>query len=138
MQIHHIQPETPRKKEKRIARGGKRGTTSGRGQKGQKSRAGHKIKPAQHELLISIPKKRGFNNPRKTVASQVVSLTQLSRIPDGEVTVAVLKEHKLIKSIKTPVKVLDRGSISKKHTYSGIQFSAGALKKIKEAGGSLA
>ncbi len=51
-----------KKNKKRIGRGGKRGTYSGRGQKGQKSRAGRRIRPAQRDLLLKLPKLRGFNN----------------------------------------------------------------------------
>ena len=50
------------RKKKRVGRGGKRGTTSGRGTKGQKSRSGHRIRPAERDLLIRIPKLRGYRN----------------------------------------------------------------------------
>ena len=60
MQLHQLQPIHDLKGKKRIARGGKRGTYSGRGQKGQKSRSGAKIRPAEQDLIIRIPKRRGF------------------------------------------------------------------------------
>ena len=44
----------------RIARGGKKGTTSGRGTKGQKSRAGHNIRPAERDMIKKMPKLRGY------------------------------------------------------------------------------
>lgn len=62
MQLHELQPKTKIKKQPKVGRGGKRGTYSGRGQKGQKSRAGHKIKPAINDLIGRLPKLRGYKN----------------------------------------------------------------------------
>jgi large subunit ribosomal protein L15 len=42
-----------------VARGGKRGKTAGRGTKGQKARAGHKIRPEIRDVIKRIPKMRG-------------------------------------------------------------------------------
>ncbi|PIR97790.1 MAG: hypothetical protein COT89_02670 [Candidatus Colwellbacteria bacterium CG10_big_fil_rev_8_21_14_0_10_42_22] len=73
MNLHEISPIHKNKSKKRIGRGGKRGTYSGKGMKGQKSRAGHKIRPASRDLIQQIPKLRGSKNkgPRgktKTIA----------------------------------------------------------------------
>ena len=62
MQLHEVVPIHKNKSKKRIGRGGKRGTYSGRGMKGQKSRAGHKISPAIRDLLQRTPKLRGVKN----------------------------------------------------------------------------
>jgi large subunit ribosomal protein L15 len=137
MQLHEIKPNIRNKGKKRIARGGKRGTTSGRGQKGQSSRAGAKIKPAQHEMLISIPKMRGSKNARKSPAAQVISLSQLSKLNEATITKELLFQKKLIRTLKAPVKVLDAGEISKKQEYSGLLFSKGARAKIEKAGGEI-
>lgn len=59
MQLHQVQPTHKNKSKKRIGRGGKRGTYSGRGMKGQKSRAGRKIRPAVRDLIQRTPKLRG-------------------------------------------------------------------------------
>ena len=59
MQLHELQPNYYNKDAKRIARGGKRGRTSGRGQKGQKSRSGRKIRPAIRDFVQRLPKLRG-------------------------------------------------------------------------------
>ena len=70
MQLNEILVKTTKPK-KRVGRGGNRGTTSGRGTKGQKSRAGRKIRPAIRDLIKRIPKKRGvkFKKPRtETIA----------------------------------------------------------------------
>lgn len=60
MQLHQIKPSHKSKSEKRIGRGGKRGTYSGRGIKGQKARAGAKKRPALRDFVKKIPKKRGY------------------------------------------------------------------------------
>jgi len=65
MQLHELQPTFPNKDRKRIGRGGKRGTTSGRGQKGQSSRAGHRIRPAERDFIQRLPKLRGVKNKPK-------------------------------------------------------------------------
>jgi len=66
MQLHQLQPANKNQKKKRIGRGGKRGTYSGRGVKGQKSRAGRHIRPAERDLIQRLPKLRGQKNkPRK-------------------------------------------------------------------------
>lgn len=61
MQLHELWPfHSLYAKKTRVGRGGKRGTTSGKGQKGQKSRSGRRIRPAERDLIIRIPKLRGF------------------------------------------------------------------------------
>lgn len=65
MQLHELQPNHGYADRKRIGRGGKRGNTSGRGQKGQKSRAGRRIRPAERDLIQRLPKLRGVKNKPK-------------------------------------------------------------------------
>ncbi len=60
MQLHQIQTGTRKKEKKRVGRGGKRGTYCGRGIKGQRARAGAKIRPALRDLIKKIPKIRGY------------------------------------------------------------------------------
>jgi len=64
MQLHQIQSIHKSKTKKRVGRGGKRGTYCGRGIKGQKSRAGVKIRPAARDLIKKIPKMRGYKFKR--------------------------------------------------------------------------
>ena len=75
MQLHKLKPNYKAKKRKRIGRGGKRGTYSGRGIKGQKSRAGGKLRPEMRDIIKKIPKKRGyrFKSIREN-NSQIVNL----------------------------------------------------------------
>jgi large subunit ribosomal protein L15 len=64
MQLHLLKISHPKLEKKRIGRGGKRGKTSGRGQKGQKSRSGHKIRPAERDFIQRLPKLRGKHNAK--------------------------------------------------------------------------
>lgn len=66
MQLHELKPIHKRKKAKRVGRGGKRGTYSGRGQKGQRARAGRKMKPVVREIIKRYPKLRGYKLKAKT------------------------------------------------------------------------
>ncbi len=62
MQLHQLQADHPGKGIKRVGRGGKRGTFSGRGTKGQHSRAGRRIRPAERDYIQHLPKLRGVGN----------------------------------------------------------------------------
>lgn len=59
MQLHEIHPTHKLKGKKRIGRGGKRGTYSGKGIKGQNSRAGAKVRPEMRDVIKKTPKLRG-------------------------------------------------------------------------------
>jgi large subunit ribosomal protein L15 len=60
MQLHELKPIHKFKKKKRIGRGGKRGTYSGKGMKGQKSRAGRRLEPVIRGIIKRYPKLRGY------------------------------------------------------------------------------
>lgn len=62
MNLHQLVPLHKKASKKRIGRGGKRGTYSGKGVKGQKSRAGKRIRPGTRDLIQQIPKLRGSRN----------------------------------------------------------------------------
>jgi large subunit ribosomal protein L15 len=62
MNLHQISPDHKKIAKKRIGRGGKRGTYSGKGVKGQKSRAGSRIRPGTRDLIQQLPKLRGSRN----------------------------------------------------------------------------
>ncbi|HEY4495498.1 MAG TPA: uL15 family ribosomal protein, partial [Candidatus Paceibacterota bacterium] len=64
MQLHQLQRNKKARKGIRVGRGGKRGKTSGRGTKGQKARAGHRIRPEIRDAIKKLPKRRGYRfNP---------------------------------------------------------------------------
>lgn len=142
MQLHELKPKTKNKPRKRIARGGKRGTTSGRGTKGQKSRTGHKIRPALREFLKKIPKQRGVKNVVISQKPQAVNIEKLEiHFKDGDkVNPQVLLEKKLVKPTKgqlPEVKLLGDGNITKKLLVENCQISETAKEKIEKAGGSI-
>ncbi len=62
MQLHELQPLYPNKSRRRLGRGYTRGHKSGKGQKGQRSRAGRSIRPAERDLIQRMPKLRGWKN----------------------------------------------------------------------------
>ena len=134
------------KNRKRLGRGPGSGTgkTSGKGHKGIKARAGHhgpgggkpQFEGGQMPLTRRLPK-RGFTNMFR-VESQVVSLDDLSRVPEGtEITQESLTEAGLIRGRKGPAKLLANGEISHAVTVRGVKVSAGAREKIVAAGGRI-
>lgn len=73
MQLHELRPLTKAKTKKRVGRGGKRGTYSGKGMKGQKARAGRKIRPGYRDLVQRTPKLRGSRNRRAGLRNRAKS-----------------------------------------------------------------
>jgi len=141
MQLHDLKP-TKSKSKKRVGRGGKRGTYSGRGMKGQKSRAGHKKAPVVRELLKKYHKLRGykFNSINKKPA--IVNVSDIEKLfNSGDViTPEALLEKNLIRKSSgslPKVKVLGNGNITKKVTLKECISSKQAAQKIEGAGGSV-
>jgi len=137
MQIHEIQIKNKRKSKKRIARGGKRGTTAGRGTKGQKSRAGHKIRPAVRDLLQRLPKLRGYKNNRKSDIARVINISSLEKSKLINVNLVTLTKAGLIKKTDKKVKILGNGELTKKIVVSDVLVSSSAKTKIEAAGGKV-
>lgn len=138
MQLHNVTPTHPgRDKRTRVGRGGKRGTSSGKGTKGQKSRSGRRIRPAIRELIQRLPKLRGYSNKPQTDAAQVISLTDLEKLAGSNFTRESFLKAGLIKTMQSPVKILSNGTISKAITLTGISVSKEAQKKIEAAGGKV-
>ncbi|MFH1979343.1 MAG: uL15m family ribosomal protein [Patescibacteria group bacterium] len=142
VQIHQIKPKTKNKSKKRVGRGGKRGTYSGKGLKGQKSRAGRKMRPEIRSDIKRIPKKRGYRFKSIQEPVFVINLDILeTRFEKGEeINPGVLFDKKLIRKTggKLPiVKILSRGDITKNVKISACQFSKLAKEKIEKAGGSI-
>ncbi|MGE9967270.1 50S ribosomal protein L15 [Limosilactobacillus mucosae] len=112
------------------------GFTSGRGTKGQKAHGKTRLgfEGGQMPLYRQMPK-RGFSNINRKEYS-IVNLTTLNRFDDGaEVTPAVLLENGVIKNVKSGVKILGNGKLTKKLTVKANKFSASAVKAIEAAGG---
>ena len=114
------------------------GKTAGRGQKGQKSRSGGKIRVGfeggQMPLYRRLPK-RGFTciNSKKIIA---INVADLDRFEAGSVvSVETLKEAGLVKNTFDGVKILGNGEINKALTVQVNAFSKSAAAKIEAAGG---
>lgn len=142
MQLHNLQPKTPLRKTRRIGRGGKRGTTAGRGTKGQKARAGHKIRPEIREVIKRIPKLRGYKFHSFRAKAFSVSLVELEkRFNNGSVISAKqLAEKGLIRTQHGTfprIKILGSGAVSKSFSIVGLQISRGARHAVEKAGGSV-
>ncbi len=144
MKLHDMSP-TPgsRKPRKRVGRGDSSGLgkTAGRGEKGQKSRSGAKIRPffegGQIPLFRRLPK-RGFKNADRIVYALVNLSVLESNFNAGEVVdLASLHEKKLLGKGETIIKILANGEITKALTVKAAKFSAAAAAKIQAAGGSV-
>ena len=127
---------------KRIGRGNGsgHGTYSGKGCKGQKSRAGNKVRPGfeggQLPLIKRLPRKRGFTNIFR-VEYEVVNTGSLNVFEAGsEVTADKLVEAGIIKNTKKPLKILSRGDLNQPLTVKADKFSAAAKAKIEACGGT--
>ena len=138
MEIHKLKPKKKLRDKKRIGRGGKKGTYSGRGVKGQKSRSGHNIQPIIRELIKKYPKLRGYNNfqTNKKVKAEIDIAILDKKFQDGEkVTPEILVRKKIIKLIKNKipmVKILGQGETKKKLIISNCGISKTAKEKLKK------
>ncbi len=150
VQLHQLEPTIKHKRRKRIGRGGKRGTYSGRGSKGQKSRAGHRIRPGfrggDNPVWKLFSKQRGAT--KKTDIKRalfqvrhpkpaVLNLDDLdSHFQDGDrVSAKILVKKGIIKTAKRGVKILGEGQLGKRLTFSGVKLSKSAHDKIMAVGG---
>ena len=142
MKLNELEKAPEAKTRKRVGRGpgSGLGKTSGRGQKGQKSRSGASI-PAwfqggQSPLYRRLPK-RGFNNARYREEFATINLSDLNKhFKDGDVvSPELLKEKGIIKNQLCGVKILGNGELEKKLTIRAHRFSTAAVTKIESAGG---
>jgi len=142
MRIHELKRNTPHKKSTQVGRGGKRGKTAGRGTKGQKSRAGHKIRPEIRDRIKKLPKLRGYKFGTVGIKPHTVNLFSIEKgFENGEtVSPVTLIEKGLLRRVlgKIPaIKVLATGTLTKKLTFTGVLVSDSAKKKISAVGGSI-
>lgn len=142
MQIHQLQPRTPRRHGRRVGRGGKRGTTSGRGTKGQKARSGAKIRPAIRDVMKKLPKQRGYRFRPFRVKAVVIDLARLAgQFPSGAtVDPAALLKAGVVRKMKgrlPAIKILGNAAVAKQLHVRGILLSSAARARIEEAGGTI-
>jgi len=152
LNLSNLSPAQPRKDRKRIGRGlgSGKGRYSGRGIKGQKSRAGSNKMPAGFEggqmpIDMRVGKLRGNTSadampigPFRTY-SQPVNVKSLEERFDAgaEVTPDSLKAVGLIAKLAVDVKVLGEGELTKKLSVTAHSFSRSAVEKIEAAGGTV-
>lgn len=139
MQTNQLKPNTRNKKAKYIGRGGKRGTYSGRGIKGQKARAGRKLRPEIRDLIKKLPKKRGYRFTVFQEKPAVLNLEVINKFfnDNDQVNPQAMADKGLIRNIggKIPaVKILGKGEITKKVSVSGCLISESAKAKLEKAG----
>jgi large subunit ribosomal protein L15 len=145
MQLNDLSPAPgSRKDRKRVGRGhgSGHGGRSGRGDKGQGSRAGGTKAPGfeggQTPLAMRLPKLPGFTNHWRQ-EFDVVNVGRLDGLyADGDVVdAATLKDKGVIKSASAAVKVLGDGELTKKLTVRVDKLSGTARTKIEAAGGTV-
>lgn len=140
MQLHQLKQNNKRHRTKQRGRGGKKGTYSGRGIKGQKSRAGMHLKPIIREIMKRYPKLKGHRSPLIPRTRFEVSLGQIEKAyKQGEkVNRQTLAEKNLISLPKRKtfeLKILSTGQLTKPLVFEGLSYTASALAKIKKAKG---
>jgi large subunit ribosomal protein L15 len=152
LNLSNLKPAQPRKDRKRIGRGlgSGKGRYSGRGIKGQKSRAGSHAMPAGFEggqmpIDMRVGKLRGNTSadampigPFRTYNQPVNVASLEERFDAGEdVTPESLRAAGLIAKLSLDVKILGDGELTKKLFVTAHSFSKSAVEKIEAAGGTV-
>ena len=148
MNLNQLKSHTKRKDAKRVGRGGKRGTYSGKGTKGQKSRAGAGFKQGfrggDNRLWQLFPKLRGAtkkpgsNRPHmkhryfqlRHDKAKVLNLDFFNKFEDGQEVTPEFLSHK-------EIKILGEGQLKKKLAFKGFKFSKSAREKILKSGSTI-
>jgi large subunit ribosomal protein L15 len=142
MQLNTLSPvQGEKQSRKRVGRGigSGFGKTCGRGHKGQKARSGGFSKigfeGGQMPLQRRLPKV-GFSSRVSIITSQV-TLSEINRLAETDITIDVLKTHNLVtKNIKR-VKVMLSGEITRAVILTGIKATKGAKLAIEAVKGSV-
>lgn len=127
MQTHNLQ-SSKRRKHRRVGRGGKRGSFSGRGIKGQRARAGRRIRPQIRDIIKKIHKRRGYGKGRASsvnpsnIKPAILNFSDIeNKFNDGEmITVELLIKKGLINTKGKrvlKVKILGKGKFIKKFRF---------------------
>jgi large subunit ribosomal protein L15 len=151
LSLSSLRPAEKRRARKRVGRGlgSGKGRYAGRGIKGQKARAGsHKMRAGfeggQMPIAMRLGKLRGATSadampigPHRT-STQGVNVRDLERVFEtgAEVTLEALLDKGLVRNLKTDVKILGDGELTKKLAVTAHRFSKAARDKIEAVGGS--
>jgi len=142
MQRNELIPKTKRTKKILRGRGDK---TAGRGTKGQKARAGHKIRPEIRDFIKTLPKLRGRGvNINKSIATKPtpVSLGFISNAYKANeiVSPATLYKKGLVTKVSgqvPQVKILSSGELDKVLIFINCLTSKSVKEKIEKIGGKI-
>src|SRR5208283_3387581 len=127
------------KRSKRVGQGmgSGHGKTATRGAKGQRSRAGMRMRPGfeggQMPLHRRLPK-RGFTNIFKKQFA-IVNLGRLEKLEGDVFNADRLTELGVIHKLGDGLKVLGAGQLTRAITVEAHHFSKSAAEKIAKAGG---
>ena len=142
MNLNTLKPALGEKSlRKRVGRGmgSGMGKTAGRGHKGQKSRSGGFTKigfeGGQMPLQRRLPKV-GFTSRVSSITSQV-TLSQLDKLSEKDITIDVLKKHNLVTKNILRVKVMLSGEINRPINLVGIKHTKGARAAIEAEKGTI-
>lgn len=143
MKLNEIAPKPSSKKSRRrVGRGisAGQGASCGAGMRGQKSRSGTGTKPGfeggQMPLYRRVPKLKHFTiiNPSQYTIVNVGKLASLSA--ESEVTLETLIDNGIVTSNDGPLKILGDGELNIPLNVKAAAFTASAIQKIENAGGS--
>ena len=139
MKLHTMNLAETRTERNRVGRGpgSGNGKTSGRGQKGQKSRSGGGVRlgfeGGQTPLYRRLPK-RGFNNIHAKNYTEV-TLTMLNKSTVTDVTAETLLSDGIIGKANDGIVILATGKLEKKLNVKATRFTAKAKEQIEALGG---
>jgi len=129
---------------KRVGRGygsGKGGHTVGKGQKGQKSREGHKVplwfEGGQLPIVKRMPMMRGKLRFKSLEPVAEVRVDELNKVKAEVITLDTLKLEKIIDAKFKKAKIIAGSKLDKKVVVSGIKVSKAALQAIQTLGGNV-
>ena len=142
MRLNSLSPAPGSKKNaKRVGRGigSGNGKTAGRGHKGQKSRAGGKVRPGfeggQMPLQKRLPK-YGFTSRVGRTTGQI-RLGELNAVDGDVIDLAALKRADLVKEDIVRARIFLSGSLDRAVTVKGLAVTTGAREAIEKAGGKI-
>lgn len=142
MKLNTIKPADGAKRGKtRVGRGigSGFGKTAGRGHKGQRARKGGRGKigfeGGQMPIQRRLPK-RGFNSAMAKLSAEV-RLSDLEKMKETEIDLAVLKNAGVVPPQTQQVKVIKTGTLTRKLVLKGIQVTSGAREALTAAGSSI-
>jgi large subunit ribosomal protein L15 len=149
MKLNEIRDnEGARHRRMRVGRGigSGKGKTSGRGQKGQKSRSGVAVKGfegGQMPLHMRLPK-RGFSNKKFAKDYAEVNLGMIQKAIDAgkldassTIDQAALQAAGLARGGKHGVRLLGKGELTSKASFKVAGASKGAREAVEKSGGSV-